>query len=278
MSGSRDNAMERTEQPTPRRLAEARQRGQVARSADLSGGGGLLAGGVLLGWLGPAMLDGLGGMTAGLLDGRSEPLAGPGDLARDVRESGASLLWPAAGVLAGLVVAAVAAGVLQVGGLVTAEPLRPRWSRVNPLEGLRRVFSWDSLVRGGMAGVKLATVVGLSYLLCRSSWRELLLGAVRDGSAVRLVVRLMLLVGSGLVVLGVADLLYRRWRRQRELMMTRSQWREEMRRSDGDPAVRSRQRRIAKGRVQDSLRNRKQTQPGAAELYGASDIQAVRRV
>lgn len=243
MSGRTDSAMERTQQATPRKQAEARQRGQVARSADLSAGVVLLGGGVAVSLLGPGIFDGLVRLTGALLDGRANPLAGPGGLGREAMEAAAGLVWPVAGLVGSLVCVAVAAGLVQVGGLVTAEPLRPSWERLSPWANAARLGLVRSAVRAGLAGAKLVCVAVVTAWVLRSNWGAILRGQAGPGT---LLTELMIGIGAGLVAVGLADWAYQRWQWKRDLMMTSAEWREELRRTEGDPALRGRRRTLAR--------------------------------
>jgi flagellar biosynthetic protein FlhB len=246
-----DDGSERTYEPTPLRLDEARRRGQVARSADLAAAVPLLAGVAMLGLLGPRLLSEMTRMTAELLDGRDRPMDGP-------TSAGAATLWAAAPVLLllgpvflGVVVVAILANVVQVGFLATADTIRPDFSRLSPLGGLRRAFSVRSATRLGLTVVKVAIVAGVGYATIREALPQIVAAAgmdVRDlaAEAGACVYRLGLRVGGALVALALVDWLYQRWQHREDLKMTRREWLEDLKRMEGDPAIDSRLRQIGR--------------------------------
>lgn len=224
---------ERTEQPTMQRLADARLRGQVARSSDLSGALVLMGTLTALALLSGSLLDGCVAMLRNCLSGAHEvsSVAAP------------RAVWMPAGVLAGLgvlaltaVAVAVMAGVLQAGLSASSEPLRPDLGRCSIGDGLRRMFSLRSLVRGLLAIGKVAAVVAVVWLFVRRSidqvqalaWADAL-GVARGAGG--LAFRLGMQIAFAMLALGVLDYLYQRWQLRQDLKMTRRELIEELRRA-----------------------------------------------
>ena len=236
-----DNSGERTEQPTALRLEEARRRGVVARSGDLVSAVLLLGAMGLLALLGGRLLDALVRLMREMLawGGGPLPLGGLSET-----------LVLLALLLVGLMVTAVGINLAQVGPLVAWERIAPDLARLSPLAGLRRLLSARMLMGGVMAVLKTAAVatVGCAALL---AWAGELASAGRLGplDLIRLSGRVVMVValagGSALAVLAVLDLLFQRRQYRRELMMTRREIRQELRRSEGDPALRRRRRKLA---------------------------------
>ena len=128
---------EKTEEATPKRLREARNKGQVARSRDASSAAILLGATAILAIDGPRILE----RGAALLRGSLELISHPTDPAAVLDlglAHGMSMLAP---LLVGLVVIAAVTGFLQVGPLLTTEPLKPQLDRINPAKGLKNLFS-----------------------------------------------------------------------------------------------------------------------------------------
>jgi len=252
----RDEHDYRPHPPTPLRLAEARRKGQVARSADLSSVLTVLGGVVLLGLAGGRMLGALTSMTASLLDVRPG-----GGLA--LAETG-EVLWSALGpvlgavglFLAGMIAVAALGGFIQVGPLAAAENVRPDFSRLSPSEGLRRLLSLRTCVRAGFALAKIAVVSGIGYTAIRSDLPRIVRAArlsARDlaGEAGSLAAALGLKIAGALLVLGILDYLYQRWQFRRDLMMTRAELLADMRQMEGDPRIRTRRKELTRARRQD---------------------------
>jgi flagellar biosynthesis protein FlhB len=238
---------EPTEEPTPKRLRDARRRGQVARSRDLTAAAAYLAGfGVL--WLGAGTVVSLVGdfMARTLGSCAGAAAASPGA----ALEEGLGVLARAAGPLLGAaLVAAALAGVAQTGGLFTLQPVGFKLERLSPAAGLRQLCSRRSLFEVGKALLKAAAVAWIAYGVLWGRAREVVLAA-RGGSAAALQVGASigfdLLWRTALVFAGVAavDVWWQRRAWRKELRMTRYEVRRELRESEGDPQHRAARERL----------------------------------
>jgi len=228
---------DRTEAPTPRRLARSRRRGEVARSRELTGavalGGGLAA--LAVTW--PSLVAELAtplreGLAAAASSGEAPP-AGRllvGTALAVARLSAAPALAAA--------LAAAAAGFLQTGGLFAPAVVAPRLDRLDPALGLRRLAAPDRLVSVALGLLKAALAGALLLLWLRDHAAELgaLPGAAAPLEAVgHLVVPLLLRLLALALFLGAADLLLARRRHRRALAMSRDEVRRQLRQEEGDP-------------------------------------------
>lgn len=232
---------QRTEPATPRRRQEARRRGQVARSADLSQGAALLAAVAVGSLVVPSGFHRLATYTQGVL---ARP--DPGRLAQLAADGVVAGLAVAGPVVGAALVAGVAVGFAQTGGLFTAKPLEPQLDRLNPIRALERLFSLRSVAELVKALLKLTAVAVAVWAPLKGaaagaravapSPAELAgqLGATAQAVALRGAVALF--------VVGALDYLYQRLEYERSLRMTRQEVREDLRETEGDPLVRSRQR------------------------------------
>jgi type III secretion protein U len=235
----------RTEKPTPRRLREARRRGDVARSAELSAAGALAAGLLALAVTGPSATAALvRTIRAALLSATSAELDPAAALL------GATLVF---GRLAAPILLAAAAGgaltaALATGFAVTPGALRPRLERVDPFRGLRRLCSLGQVATAllGLAKTGVLIAVVLSWLrgaagalaqLPRGESAALLRAAAPLGG---LAARLAFVFA----VFGLLDLTLSRRRHETQLRMTRDEVRREHKEDEGDPQHRAERRRI----------------------------------
>lgn len=252
--GNRHSAMalqsditERTEPPTRLRLAEARKRGQVPRSADLTTAAVLLAGMVALMLSGSRLADELIRMTASLLS-FDLPLPDRAAPAPPLWTALAPVLWALVPFWASIVMAAAVAGVAQVGLPAGGEVIQPRAERLSPAAGLRRLVSGRGPVRAALALAKLAAVALVSFATIRSQLPriEAASGAgvgEQAAAAGRMLGHLSLRVVGVLAALSAVDWVYQRYQHRRDLMMTRREVAEDLRKMEGDPLVQSRRRR-----------------------------------
>ncbi|MCC6741400.1 MAG: flagellar biosynthesis protein FlhB [Planctomycetia bacterium] len=240
---------DRTEPATPRKLEEARERGHVARSADLNGALVLLASFIALHAFGPRFLDGLT-VIARASFGRLDSL----DLAPDtVAPRAAALLLLLARTLAPLLAAvlavALAANWAQVGFLFSGEPLTPSLDRLNPFKGLARFFSARSAARLAQNILKLAVIGAVLGWTLWSRFPDLLalpaLPVPKIAAALAdLAFALGLRAAIALVALGVLDFVFQRWQYERDLRMSKQEVKEELKRLEGNPRIRERRRAI----------------------------------
>lgn len=247
---------------TPRQRQRARERGSVARSTDFSGGLALLAAAGALALSGPAGVKAYGAWAAGVWGG-----LGPAPLdAGGVVTLGLTGLRQAAGVAAPVLGAALAVGTLaaaaQTGFLFSGAALAPKFERIDPSQGLRRIFSRRSAVEFAKSLLKVGAVVAVAWGPVRGLVVPLASGAVTLPQAAQLtfaaVVGVCLRAAVALAVIGAADYFYQRYEHDQTLRMTRQQVRDEGRDTEGDPLLRSarrrRQRELARRRMLSDVR------------------------
>ncbi|MHC4295009.1 MAG: EscU/YscU/HrcU family type III secretion system export apparatus switch protein [Planctomycetota bacterium] len=243
----RDELGERTELPSPLRLNEARQRGQVARSADLVAAACLLAGLGALVFCGPTLLEALTKMMGALLSSTAVNGAGPGHSAESTAAALQDVLWAAAPIILIPLIAAVLVNVVQVGLLVATQPIAPEASRISPATGLRRIFSGRSTARSCFTAAKIFIVVLICFVTIPQVL-ERIVHAVKlsPGALVAeagsLCVHLGFRITVALVLLGLMDWVYQRWQHREDLKITRRELLDDLRRMGGDSQVANRQR------------------------------------
>jgi len=237
---------DKTEQPTPRRRTEAREEGQIARSIDLTAAIALLAGVVLMKALGPQMLDTMKGMTTAI--GDTPAVTAPGLLtwARRVGLAAAKILLPFLLLLAVITVAGTAA---QSGIVLTWKKLGLKFDRVNPVSGFKRLISTDSLTRLLLGLLKVGIIGGVAYLSITGGIETILSTGGLDAGGVfsvsmSVLFDLALHVGLILLILGVADYMFQRWKHERDLRMTKQEVRDELKKMEGDPLTKQRRRQL----------------------------------
>lgn len=245
----REPEQNRSEPATPFKLKEARDRGAVAKSVELNGIVAMLAFVALLAAAGPALLQRQFRVDASLLGhahlpGFSESSAMA--LASALLLETLMLLAP---VFAALLAAGVIASLLQTGPVFSFRPLKPDFDRVNPVAGLKRLFSRRLLFELVKGLLKLALFGYALYAILQALLPRLLGLAQTDPAAfgrIGLDTAAELLFKLCLVMLLVAllDLAYVRWDYARQMRMSRRELREELKRREGDPKIRARIREL----------------------------------
>lgn len=243
---------QRTEQATPRRREEARDKGQVAVSTELTAAFGLAAGMAALLVGGGGLVHGLGGLIVESL-GRLAPAArsefGVEESAGIIRGSLESVAVALGMVVVPTAVCLALAGYAQVGFRVAPKAVEADLSKVDPIKGFQRLFSLRAVVRTGFAALK---VLAITLTMGLIAWHQL--GDVvrlGDGELGPLLVglgRVALLCTAGALVtilaIGLIDLFFQRYQHEKDLRMTRQELKEEHRLTEGDPHVRSRVRQL----------------------------------
>jgi flagellar biosynthesis protein FlhB len=262
MAEENQDGQEKTEQPTAKRLNDAKKKGQIARSKELNTMAITLIGGIAL----VSMSNHLG---TGLWDLMSSNFTIPRQdmydttamvnrLARAV-EDGLLMLLPFFLVV---IVLAVASSVALGGFAISGESMTPKLSKLNPLKGLKRVFSLKGLLElvkalakfllvgsatGFMLWTTLDSFLGLSQM-------ELGKAVVEMGS---LIGWSFVMISSTLILIAMVDVPFQLWEHKRQLKMTRQEVREEMKDTEGRPEVRGRirnlQREIAQRRMMEDI-------------------------
>jgi flagellar biosynthetic protein FlhB len=237
---------DRTEEPTPRRREEAREEGRIARSADLTAAVSLLTAVILLKVLGPGMLDGMRALTASL-QGAGEVSAGAlTPLYWRTLALAAQLALPFLAVLLALT---AAGAVMQTGPLLAWKKLEIKPEHLNPVAGVRRVFSSEALLRLLAGLLKLAVVALVCGHTISAGIRRILgaSGAAPAGlldAALTLIFELSVRLALVLLVLGLLDYFLQRWRLDKQLRMTKQEVRDELKRMEGDPLIKQRRRQV----------------------------------
>ena len=240
---------ERTEQPSEKRLRESREKGDVPRSRDLSGAVVVLAGVSALMNGGDAAMEHVRRIySLGLTYGRDALFSDqlPGRVLSMAMHEALSLFAP----VAVATMLAALAGPLLLGGLnFSTEALQPKFERLDPIEGLGRIFAMRGLVELGKSLLKLLLIGGVLVMVLKN-WQDDLMatgvGEVRAGTfkAMSLLGHGALLFGSILALIGGADALYQKFDHTKRLRMSRQELKDESKESDGNPELKGRIRQM----------------------------------
>jgi flagellar biosynthetic protein FlhB len=152
-------------------------------------------------------------------------------------------------ILGLMVVASVLASVMQVGFLFVPERIAPDFSRIDPLQGWRRLVSLTSAVRLAFGIVKVLVIATVTGYCLRKQWPEILaIGAHETAEIAAFVVEITLWtalkIALALLVLAVLDYAYHWWKQEQDLRMTHQEMREELKDFQGDPQIVARRRAV----------------------------------
>lgn len=242
---------DKQEKPTAKRLKDAQEKGQVARSRELGAAVGLCAAALVLAWGGVRPARAMAGRLAAdlaALDRYAMTELTPASLGGLVVD-GTSWFTVALAPLVGAVVVGGAAGFVLQGAAWSPKALAWHWERLSPAHGVARFKpskSGADVVRACLALVIVAavTVPVVRDLLARAPDLVVVTPAQAAAEGWRAVWSLLWRGGLALVVLGAADYLWQRWTWLRGLRMSRQEVRDELRQQEGSPEVRARIRRV----------------------------------
>jgi flagellar biosynthetic protein FlhB len=240
---------EKTERPTQKRLEEARKKGQIPRSSELTAAAVVLMAGAGLHFVGRSLGSGLFEMMrSGLSLSREQALDASSAVSMFAGSAQHALL--AAAPVLGLTLVAALLAPLTIGGWnLTFNTLAPDFSRLSPLSGFKRVFSMRGLVELVKAFAKFGVVAMVAVIFLWLKTDEMLtLGAEPTGAAIGHAITLtghaLLALAGGLVLIAAIDVPFQIFQHIKSLRMTREEVREEMKESEGNPEVKGRIRQL----------------------------------
>lgn len=244
---------DKTEKPTPKRLEDARKKGDVSKSREVTSTA-VLALALALGLLATghaaqrlaSLFDSLFAMVAQGL--------GETGFAGAVRNLGAQSLEVSLTLTALLLLPLAALGLLveflQAGPVMTMEKLKPKLEKLNPVEGVKRMFSMDSLIEVLKAVLKTVVLLLVGWLLVRAALPDIVdvarqglhapqaLGQLLGDLTLRLVAWTVVLFA----MLSLLDAAYQRWSFTKKMRMSLRDIKQEMKESEGDPYIKQHRR------------------------------------
>jgi flagellar biosynthetic protein FlhB len=253
-----DSDLERTEPASPRRIEQAREKGQVARSRELGTFAILIAGGGGLVMMGSGLVHSMSElMRLGLQLDRTAAFQTDFMLSR-LHQGAQDMLVAFSPLLLLLLVAALAAPMLLSGWLFTFDSVAPDFGRMSFFKGLARMFSWHSLVELTKAVAKTLLIGGVGFWVV---WNEkeviLALGSEPLDAGLAhlgaLTAHTYLAIVGSMILLVAIDVPYQLWDHSKKLRMTKEEIRQEAKETEGDPQVKARvrsmQREMARRRM-----------------------------
>ncbi|HDS29733.1 MAG TPA: flagellar biosynthesis protein FlhB [Firmicutes bacterium] len=238
---------EKTEQPTPRSRQRARERGQMARSRELTGTLVLLVGVLtiyaIMNWWGILASE----LFQGIIGNLYNPSVNWQTMPAITEYAGRmmfSFLWP---IFAATSVAAILFNLLQTKGNISLEPIRPNLNKISPMRGLRRMFSTRGFVELLKAIMKIGMVIIVTWLYIRANMPAIVGSNQLDPTAYlpffgNHALKLALWIIALFVLISILDYIYQFYQFEKDLMLTKTEAKEEYKQMEGDPLVKSRMR------------------------------------
>jgi len=241
---------EKTEVPTEKKRRESREEGQVAFSKELSSAA-LLAGIVLtLVATSPIILDAMRQLMSQIFRDLAQRKELSIDSIFTLSGEILSIILPAFAPFAAVIIfAGIFASVLQVGVMITFKAISPKFNKISPLTGLKRLFSSQSLADFLKSMAKLIIVGFVGYLTYIDKITELNGLSVSTPESILIynftvVAEVAGKIVLALVAIAIFDYFYQRWHHEQQLMMTKQEVKDETKQTEGDPQLKARIRQI----------------------------------
>ncbi|WP_437884261.1 flagellar biosynthesis protein FlhB [Pseudomonas sp. LRF_L74] len=257
-----ESGADKSEEPTSKRLEEARKKGQIARSRELNTLAVTMAGAIALLMYGAAMGEGLIAIMRESFSLPREVLMSDDSMALYLLSAGkmaATILQP---FLIVLLIASIAGPISLGGWLFSAEALAPKFSRMNPLSGLKRMFSLHALTELLKALAKFVLILMVALAVLSADTNDILAIAKEPVEkaimhSAQIVGKSTLWLACGLILIAAVDVPFQLWDSKQKLMMTKQEVKDEYKDSEGKPEVKGKirqmQRQMAERRMMQAV-------------------------
>ncbi|HHU74619.1 MAG TPA: flagellar biosynthesis protein FlhB [Clostridiales bacterium] len=239
---------DKTEEPTTKKLEEARKEGQVARSKELINASGLITLFITLkifiGFIGSNFINTFQNSYQHI-NGITKEEFNVVSIQELWIESLLTILWTCLPLFAAATLISFVVVVYQVKWKVSGQLLKPKLSRLNPINGFKRIFSREKIVELILDIIKIFIVAWIAYSTLKDEWSTLLLlYEVNLEQAVLLIGDIIINLGIKISFLfftiGLFDLFYQKLKFKKDMRMTKQEVKDEFKNTEGDPQVKSR--------------------------------------
>lgn len=239
---------ERTEEPTAKKLSDARKKGQIARSKELGTMFVLVGTAAALMLVGGHLVEAMSVMMKRLFSFSRLEAMDVHALYKLISEAVASVLSPLLWIFAIIAVAAFIGNTMLGGMSFSWEAMAPKFSKLSPMAGFKRMFGVQAAVEFVKSVMKFFVVFIVAFLLLSGLFSQIL-GLSTEvipknfGHAVDLLLWMFMTLTISLIIIAAIDAPYQVWNHNRQLKMTKQEIKDEMKNSDGNPEIKARIRR-----------------------------------
>ena len=257
-----DDKDDKTEEPTGKRLGDARRKGQVAMSQELSMSFVILAAILTLQATGGWIVNGLLACLRKGLTVEVHESNGVDWITGEIYEFVSLIVPTLIPLMLALVTFALLIGIGQTGPLLSWEKLTPKFEKLNPVKGLGNLVSLRNLVKSGLSVLKLSLLLTVLYSVLHAELPILLnlpeLDFAEAAAEVgRIVFQILWWIAVPLFAISILDLIYQRWQHKKDLRMSKQEVKDENKQTEGDPEVKARikrvQRELAQRRMMEEV-------------------------
>lgn len=258
MADETTDQAQKTEEPTHKRLQDARKKGQVAVSREVNHWFMILAGTIVVMMFLPPAMTGIRKALVRFIEQPHAIVTDSAALGAVMAETLGGIGYVMLPIIVLLVAAAFAAGVVQNGFLFAPDQIKPKWEKISIGSGIKRLFSMKSLMEFVKGIFKLIIVGGVAALVMSSEvdrLESLVTMEIMDWVGVLHILAVRLLIGVLAIVSIIAgmDYLFQRMQHTKQMRMSFQEIRDEMKQTEGDPKIKGRLRQIRRERAQKRM-------------------------
>ncbi|WP_394128869.1 flagellar biosynthesis protein FlhB [Shewanella maritima] len=250
-----DSSQERTEEPTSRRLQQAREKGQVARSKELGTAAVLLSAAVGFAMTGPAIAGAMHAIMTKMMTLERAQIFDKNHMLQVWGIIGNELAWPILGFICFLAFMSFLGNVALGGFSFSVKAFMPKGSKLNPVNGFKRMFGPQALIELVKGLAKFSVVVVTAYLLLSFYFYDILSlsGGHLPGNvyqALDMLVWMFILLCCSMLVIVIIDVPFQIWNHNKQLRMTKQEIKDEHKDTEGQPEVKGRIRQVQREMAQ----------------------------
>jgi len=257
-----NGSQDKSEKATPKRRRDARKKGNVAKSREIPSVAVLLAGLGTLSLTASSIYTHMTGLMSQTLSQVGLLKLGSGDGTLLFHRAAMTLASVVLPVMLVVTFVAVLTNYVQIGALFTVEPLKPKFDKINPMKGLKNLFSIRTLFEAAKNLMKLIIIGYIAYLTLKGEWDNL--PALVNLDTIQILIfilqvafKVFLRCCLAILILAVLDYAYQKWQYEKNLRMSKQDVKDEFKQREGDPLVKSRiraiQRKLASQRMMEAV-------------------------
>ena len=245
-----NTGQERTEQATPKKREQARSKGQVANSREVASAMVLMTSLGLFYFAGSRMFWSLSEFITGIYQNidslRFASVADASAFSMDLLYKFLLVLLP---FIVPIAITGFVANVFQIGFQLNSEAISPKFSKLNPASGIKRLISLKSLVELGKSIAKLLLIGSIAFVMIKGEMKAFPLLIHQEVGQIlifiaRVSLKISFFVCLAMIALAALDFVYQRWQHEKDLKMTKQEVKDERKQTQGDPKVKARIRGV----------------------------------
>ena len=240
---------EKTEEPTPKKRQEVKEKGEVAKSKELPSVTVLLAALISLSLFGSFMYNHIQIIMKGAFSFPDIHNFEIPELLKFAQNNIGRFIILLSPLFAAIFITAILSNIMQVGFIVSGESITPKLSKIDPIKGFGRLFSKQSFMELIKSLLKLTIVGGIAFLTIKGEMKNFaLLGEMEINSIfiyiLKIFFKIFIRCSLAMIILVIIDYAFQKWEFENRIKMTKQEVKDEFKKSEGDPLIKSRIRSI----------------------------------